>query len=130
MCSGTRGCVKSGVFRTQSSSLNIIGELMLISVSCGGQTSFVQILISLPAGISLSFSRDHQIFQFFLFVLFFCSVDPNNAPTKKKYSKSACVTCVQFSPFKILYIFARHTSPKSIQKHACLLYTSPSPRDS
>ena len=118
MCSGTRGCVKSGVFRTQSSSLNIIGELMLISVSCGGQTSFVQILISLPAGISLSFSRDHQIFQFFLFVLFFCSVDPNNAPTKKKYSKSACVTCVQFSPFKILYIFARHTSPKSIQKHA------------
>ena len=84
---------------------------MLISVSCGSQTSFVQILISLPAGISLSFSRDKN-FSSFCFVLFFCSC------RDEKYSKSACVTCVQFSPFKILYIFARHTSPKSIQKHA------------
>ena len=43
---------------------------MLISVSCGSQTSFVQILISLPAGISLSFSRDQNFSSFCLFCFF------------------------------------------------------------
>ena len=117
MCLGTRRCVKSGVCRV---TLDIRGWwrwwwVNISPLSCGGQTSFVQILISLPAGISLFFSRPKFFFFLFFLFCFFCSVDPRT--TKNTRRVVACVTCVQFSPFKILYIFARHTSP-SIQKHA------------
>lgn len=63
MCLGTRVCVKSGVFRTKSSSLNHHRELTLISVSVVGRR-VVQILIFLLLYSQLAF------LSLFLFVLF------------------------------------------------------------
>lgn len=63
---------------------------------------------------SLFFSRDQNFF-FFLFVLFFCSVDPNNG--RKILAKRACVTCVQFSPLIKYYISLRDTLHRKVFKN-------------
>ena len=113
------GALKVAFSANKSSSLIIIGkELKNVNICllwCGRTTSFVQILISLPAGISLSFSRETKKKILLLFVLFFCSVDPNNG--RKILAKSACVTCVQFSPLIKYYISLRDTLHRKVFKN-------------
>lgn len=106
------GALKVAFSANKSSSLIIIGDELKNVNIC-----LLQILISLPAGISLSFSREtKKIFSSFCLFLFFCSVDPNNNG-RKILAKRACVTCVQFSPLIKYYISLRDTLHRKVFKN-------------
>ena len=113
------GALKVAFSANKSSSLIIIGkELKNVNICllwCGRTTSFVQILISLPAGISLSFSRETKK-KFLLFVCFVFLFRRSEQRTKNT-AKRACVTCVQFSPLIKYYISLRDTLHRKVFKN-------------